>query len=121
MPTRTAPDIERLVGAELEEIADLRVLTLIRSLLVTPPVWHERDWDYGEDDERYPCWTVAEHPFSGQAIVFSDDGFGPEFPWGLVPMKDTWFGMDCDWSRTLQQAFLKSCAWAEAQAGSASP
>jgi hypothetical protein len=114
MPERTPEEIERLVVAELERITDLRVLTVLRPLLVSP-TRHERDWDYGQPGERYPCWTVAEHPPSGTSIVFSDYGFGPRLPWGLVWIEGPWFGMDSGWFQTLQEAFLDSIAWAEAQ------
>jgi hypothetical protein len=77
------------------------------------PHYHQRDWDYGQQGERYPCWTVAEHPASKTAIVFSDYGFGPRMPWGLVWMTDTWFGMDSGWFETLEAAFRDSFAWDE--------
>lgn len=53
----------------------------------------------------YPCWTVAIDEPTDTSIVFSDYGFGPTFPWGVVPTSDNWFGMDGGWFETLEEAF----------------
>jgi hypothetical protein len=52
------PDrIQQLVDAELTRIQDTDLVGRIRDLLVTPrPV--EREWDYGEPNQTYVCWTV---------------------------------------------------------------
>ena len=110
MIERTPDEIQQLVEAELLRIHDTRVRDALQALLVSPRC-HQRDWDYGQEGERYSCWTVAEHPASETAIVFSDYGFGPSMPWGLVWMKDTWFGMDSGWFETLEEAFRDSMAW----------
>ncbi|HEY1013064.1 MAG TPA: hypothetical protein VGE07_10205 [Herpetosiphonaceae bacterium] len=113
MPRRTAVAIARLVDAELAQIADQRVRLLIQALRV-PPTCHMRQWDYGLAGEQYACWTVAVHAPSGSAIVFSDDGFGPQRPWGLVGIDHLWFGMDRGWFATLEEAVRESFAWSEA-------
>lgn len=112
MTERTANEIQRLVEAQLVHIKDVRVRDALQSILVSPTC-HQRDWDYGQEGERYPCWTVAEHLTSETAIVFSDYGFGPRMPWGLVWIRDTWFGMDSGWFETLEEAFRDSKAWEE--------
>ena len=112
MIERTAQEIQQLVEAELVRIQDSRVRDALQSLFVSPRC-HQRDWDYGQEGERYPCWTVAEHAPSETAIVFSDYGFGPRMPWGLVWMKDSWFGMDSGWFETVEEAFRDSMAWEE--------
>ena len=108
---RTIREIEKIVQSELFTISLPEIVAAIKPLLVTPTM-HLRNWDYGQPGEAYHCWTVLEHPESDTAIVYSDDGFGPTCPWGLVGLSasDKWFGMDSGWFRTLEDAFCDSFA-----------
>jgi len=101
---RTAEDISILVDLEMEKIADLVIQDALKSILIYPSR-HLRDWDHGKPGERYPCWRVAEHKESDTGIVYSDFGFGPELPWGLVFLSDSWFGLDSSWFSNLEDAF----------------
>src|SRR5688572_20142885 len=108
----TPPDVEKLVQQQLANIGDRVLLARIRELLVSPyPV--ERDWDYGAPGEKYTCWTVLEHCPSNTGIAYSEGGFGPTFPWGLVFLSGPHMniGMDGGWHDTLEEAMLNSMAW----------
>ena len=64
---KQAVDIEKLVTQEIERISQQDLVDTIRRLLV--PVRSEaRGWDYGEPDQTYPCWIVAEHRPSNTAL-----------------------------------------------------
>jgi hypothetical protein len=104
--------IDRFVDDELARISDPVVVAAIRRLLV-PPYAVEREWDYGRPGEKYPCWTILEHPPSNTGIAYCDKGFGPSHPWGLVFLSGTYMsiGMDCAWYATLEGAMRESMAW----------
>ncbi|MEM9417449.1 MAG: hypothetical protein AAGA25_00160 [Planctomycetota bacterium] len=108
MSELTAETVAALVNQELIREPDPAVIRRIRALLVKPKCV-DRAWDYGGADS-YPCWTVVEHPGSNTGIVYCDEGFGPNCPWGLVWLsgKDTGMGMDCGWYATLVEAFKES-------------
>jgi hypothetical protein len=110
MPDRQTVNLR--VERELSAIHDRPLLDLVRKLLVVPYAV-ERDWDYGAPGQKYVCWTVLEHPPSGTGIAYCEQGFGPEFPWGLVFLSepDTSMGMDCSWFASLEDAVRESQAW----------
>jgi hypothetical protein len=113
----TAPRLRALIDAELVDLDDARVAAHVRDLLVEPvPVL--RDWDYGEEDEQYTCWSVLEHPQSATGIAFCDAGFGPGRPWGLVNLPHDAvppgsMGMDCSWFSRFLDAYFDSLAATE--------
>jgi hypothetical protein len=68
--------LKALVEDELARLADARVTTHIRSLLIEPtPVL--RDWDYGVPGQQYVCWNVLEHHPSNTGVAYCESGFGP--------------------------------------------
>jgi hypothetical protein len=106
----TALDVDRvaeLACGEVERIGDSIVREELRARLRTP-VLHEREWDYGLPEDRFACWTVVEDESSDTAIVYSEFGFGPHSPWGLVSVSNLSFGMDSGWFRRLEDAFVDS-------------
>jgi hypothetical protein len=103
----SAEDVAAHVERELAMIEDAVVRETLRSRIITPER-HLRNWDYGAPGEQYPCWTVAADPESDSAIVYSEHGFGPSDPWGLVFITKPWFGMDCGWFARLEDAFVDS-------------
>lgn len=112
-------DAEKILSAietELEQVSDLRVVRHIRSLIVTPAVVM-RPWDYGDEDIEYPCWSVLEHEKSNTGVAYSEYGFGPSYPWGLVALTgsrdDMSMGMDCGWYPCLVEAYFESFASAD--------
>ncbi|MGR4865611.1 hypothetical protein [Caulobacter sp. LARHSG274] len=109
-----ANTFKSLIERELEVVADPRVLTAIRALMVEPtPVM--RGWDYGEPDQQFECWTVLDDTQGSETvIVYCEEGFGPSMPWGLVSAgtddkgAPASMGMDCGWFPTLLEAFYDS-------------
>lgn len=110
--TVTPASLHALVENELAGICDARVVQHIRSLLVAPKAVL-RLWNYGEDDEAYPCWSVLDHVRSSTGIAYCEHGFGPGRPWGLVGLAgfaDQSLGMDSGWFSTFTDAFFESTA-----------
>jgi hypothetical protein len=97
---------------ELSTIRDSSLLDLARKLLVEPYAI-ERDWDYGAPGQRYVCWTVLEHQPSGTGVAYCVEGFGPEYPWGLVFLDGPHMniGMDSALFASLEDAVRESKAW----------
>lgn len=108
-----AHELNAMVDDEVAQLSDSCVVAHIRALLVEPTVTMRR-WDYGREDERYPCWTVLRHSASNTGIAYCEHGFGPRSPWGLVFLEGdegrTSMGMDCSWYTTFLQAFIESQA-----------
>jgi hypothetical protein len=106
-----ATDIAQLVRSELDRIADHRLVDAIAPLLVAPHL-EDRDWDYGPANQTYPCWIVLEHPSSNTGIAYCSEGFGPQYPWGLLFLKGEHLnmGMDSGWYASLEDAFRESMA-----------
>jgi hypothetical protein len=108
--------LKSLIERELESLSDARVLAHIRGLLIEPEVVL-REWDYGKPGEKYPCWTVLEHPPSETGIAYCEYGFGPRCPWGLVSLEESEevgsIGMDSGWFTSLLNAYFESFASAE--------
>jgi hypothetical protein len=103
----TAADVAAHVARELPTLADADVREALRSRII-PPEEHVRKWEWGAPGETYPCWTVVSDPATDTAIVYSEHGFGPSAPWGLVFISRPWFGMDSAWFRRLEDAFVDS-------------
>ena len=51
------------------------------------------------------AWVVGHSDDGGIALVYSDKGFGPSFPWGYVYTHDT-LGMDSQWHSDLEDAAI---------------
>ena len=111
----TTAHLRSLIDAELAHVSDSRVTSHIQRLLVDPkPIL--RDWDYGAPGEKYPCWSVLEHAKSNSGIAYSEFGFGPGSPWGLVFLSGSShmsIGMDCSWYTTFMEAYFESKAAAD--------
>jgi hypothetical protein len=103
----TEAEIRSLVERELASITDRVVIEGLRAHLV-PPSLHFRNWDYGKPGERYPCWSIASDPSTDTGIVYSEHGFGPRNPWGLVFLSEPFLGEDSGWFTDLVSAFLDS-------------
>lgn len=101
------PDIKDLIQKQLLLIKNPIVKYGLESILIEPTK-HLRDWDYGAKGEQFECWTIAVDTISDTSIVYSDYGFGPRKPWGLVFTSKLWFGMDSGWFDNLEDCFLES-------------
>jgi hypothetical protein len=102
--------IKQILEEALAMIEDQEILSAIKPLLVEPRE-EPCEWDYGEPGESYTCWIFLEHPDSGTGIAYSEEGFGPDRPWGLVDLSKPGFGMDSGWYSSLEDAFCDS--WAD--------
>lgn len=110
--SKTARDISAIVEAEIANIAQPDLVARVRELMV--PVRCElRGWDYGEPGEEYACWIFAEHPESNTAFAYTEHGFGPTSPWGLLFIRGEQMsmGMDSGWFISLEDLFRESRAW----------
>lgn len=80
----TAADVEALVRYDIRTLSDARVATHLASLLVASPRPLHLGWVYGAVGEAFDGFLVLDHSRSGTGIVYCQQGFGPENPWGLV-------------------------------------
>jgi hypothetical protein len=95
-----------LIEAELSAIADGAERRRVRQAVLDDPVLMRCGWDYGEEDETFPCWKVAANAERGVGVVHCEQGFGPETPWGLIWLKAAVprMGPDFGWFATLREA-----------------
>lgn len=106
--------LKQLIEKELSSLSDDRVIRHVRSMLIEPKM-RLRHWDWGEPGTRYQCWDILEEQ-GGLGIAYSEYGFGPKCPWGLVRvsgMTDEYslnIGMDCAWYPKLLDAYFESAA-----------
>ena len=106
---RTTEEIKAMINAEMKSIKDPLVYQALQSLLVFPTA-HLRTWEWDSLQKEYQCWTVMEDKDSDTGIVYSDFGFGPKNPWGLVLLSELNFGMDTGWFSNLEDTFCDSFA-----------
>lgn len=107
-----AKRVSEMVEQELANVADTKLSSRVRELLV-PPYPVERVWDYGLPGEHFTCWTILEHHDSNTGIAYCEHGFGPRHPWGLVFLSGPHMniGMDSAWFVSLEDAMRDSMAW----------
>ena len=110
-------EVAALVAEQVALIEDSDRRDLLLRLLVEPRV-EEREWDYGEEGERYPYWVVAESPEHHLILVYCEQGFGPESPWGWLYNGESEceeelasLGMDAQWEWYLESALTNSGIW----------
>jgi hypothetical protein len=101
--------IEELVLRELRAIADQPLLEMLRTILV-PPEAQRRAWPYLGDPEL-SCWLVAKIPDTRTGIVYSENGYGPSYGWGVVDLDVLEMGMDGAWHINLEHAFRSCGMW----------
>ncbi len=111
----TADEITKLIESELTDLDDRRIVDHIRGVLIPPEV-QLRPWDYGPPDTSYPCWMVLKHRASNTGIAYSEYGFGPKLPWGLLFLegdRHMSMGMDSGWFGHFLDAFFECVASTE--------
>jgi hypothetical protein len=100
-----------LIDAEVTRASDPSVREVIARYRVAPRL-EMRAWAYAPDTS-FPCWIIFEHEASNTGICYSEYGFGPLCPWGLLWLvggrQD--MGDDSGWFPTLEGAVRDSCAW----------
>lgn len=102
--------IELLVETELDRISDTTLREALRAYLI-PPRIHYRNWEYSNAPERYPCWLVADFHPEQWGVAYSEYGHGSHSHWGVVSLIQDSFGMDSQWFRFLEDAFIHSGFW----------
>jgi hypothetical protein len=108
----SAEILKTLIEREMATVSDARVIAHIRGMLVEPHAVL-LGWDYGEPGQQYLCWMVLKDVHSGGEIAYSEYGFGPRSPWGLVTSGYPHMGMDPGWFTTFLDAFFESAACLE--------
>ena len=107
LPDRTSAEVQALVDREIAKIGDGNVLQGLRGFLIEPRM-EMRTWDWHKPLRTYPVWLVAESSVYDYGIVFSDYGFAPEHPWGLVSLSVMNFDADYHWLSSLEAAYRDS-------------
>ena len=106
-------ELSAVIARELALVDDPDRREALRSILVDPRR-EEREWDYGAPGQRHSYWVVADASERGTILVYCQEGFGPEFPWGFLdtdgPRADS-LGMDSQWCWYLEEAFVRSGLW----------
>ena len=106
-PTRSVEEVSSIVAQQMSSIQNTEIVDALRSFLV-PPRLEMRVWDWTKERLEFPTFVVAESQRYNYGIVFSDNGFGPDSPWGLVFSSARNFDADYCWYATLEEAFLES-------------
>jgi hypothetical protein len=115
-PARQVDEIQAIVASELARFADPTLASALRTFLIAPRM-ELRTWDWSSDHPQLPTWVVAESPRFDYGVIYSESGFGPENPWGLVFSSHTNFGADNCWYSSLESAFSDSRLIEEHQEG----
>jgi hypothetical protein len=103
--TIDAANLKKLIENERARVTDTRVTTQIRGFFVEPtPIL--RNWNYGAKGQKHLCWNVLEHGPEDTAIIYSENGFGPKAPWGLVALQGMSMGTGS--FPTFMQAYFES-------------
>ena len=89
------------------KITDVHLAEGLRTFLIEPRL-EKRVWDWGKTYEEYPIWVIAESSRYDYGIAFSDYGFAPEYPWGLIFLSHSNFDADYCWYATLEEAYRDS-------------
>lgn len=110
--TETAIEIDGLFEQEATRIAQPELLALVRRLRVVTRK-EDRPWDYGAENQTFPCWIVLVHKESNTAVAYCSSGFGPRDAWGLLFLDGPCLnmGMDSGWFVSLEDAVRDSMAW----------
>ena len=107
VPDKTAAEVRLLVEGAAEKITDPDIAKGLRAFLI-PPRQELRTWNWHKPYVQYSVWVVAESSQHDYGIVFSDYGFAPECPWGLVFSSHNDFDADYCWYPSLEQAYRES-------------
>lgn len=104
--TKTREEVEALVAAELDRVVDPARRAELHRHLARPELV-TLGWEYGPPDEL-SCWLVGVRGDGRLHLVYNDDGFGPDLPWGAVFAASSSMGMDAQWSSRLEGAAIKA-------------
>jgi hypothetical protein len=94
---------QNLLAVEKKCFQNSRALKRFSELAVEPEVGKLK-WDYG--NEIFECFIVFKDIHTDTGIVYSEFGFGPKNPWGLVFLSQMRSGMDSGWFNNLFDCFM---------------
>jgi hypothetical protein len=103
--SRSATAVKALVAAELERAADAVCRERLASVLVEPS-FLSLAWEYGALGATRLCCIVARLGDGDRALVYCEDGFGPQEPWGAVSLAEGSMGTDDQWYGSLYDAAI---------------
>ena len=107
VPDRTTDEVHLLVEAEVRKFANASIVQGVQTFLVEPRL-ETRAWEWERPLATFPVWIVAESSRYDYGIAFSDYGFAPDHPWGLVFLSHRGFDADYCWFPTLEDAYKDS-------------
>lgn len=93
------------IQIELKRIRESSRRECLQALLVEPREV-SLSWDYGREGERFTCWQVGQSSDGKTWLVYCNQGFGPDFPWGFVFRRSDSLGMDSQWHVGLEDAAI---------------
>ena len=109
--------MKRLVGEQVDGIVDSDLREAAMRLLIEP-LLRDVPWEYGREDEAFPCWIVADlQPSVPYVVAYCERGFGPEEPFGIIDGDLSSLGMDAQWFRSLEAALRSSGVFGESPPG----
>ena len=99
--------IQKLLVVEKKRFQNACALKRFSELEVEPEA-DRLKWDYGR--ETFDCFIVLKDIQTNTGIVYSEFGFGPQNPWGLVFLSKMQSGMDSGWFNNLFDCFMDTPA-----------
>jgi len=105
-------EMEKLVKNGIERISQQDLIDTIKNHII-PLRLENREWDYVDSFTEYPCYIVLEDKKSNTAVAYCEQGFGPNYPWGLIFIEGEVMslGMDSGWFASLEEAVRNSMFW----------
>jgi len=103
--SRSVAAMKALITAQLERIPDADCRDHLARLLVEP-TFISLAWEYGALGATRLCCVVARLEDGERAVVYCEDGFGPQEPWGAVLLGEASMGDDDQWHGSLHDAAL---------------
>src|SRR5260370_39341323 len=100
-PDRTTDEVRILVETQMRKITSRSLARGLETFLTNPRP-EMRVWGWSKKPAEYPVWVIAESSRYDYGIVFSDYGFAPEHPWGLIFLSHSGFDADYCWYPTLE-------------------
>ena len=101
--SRSVAALKALITAQIERIPDADCRDRLAQLLVEP-TFVSLAWEYGTLGATRLCCVVARLDDGERAVVYSEDGFGPQEPWGAVSLGEASMGDDDQWYGSLHDA-----------------
>jgi hypothetical protein len=101
--SRSASAMKALATAELERVPDQDCRERLARVLVEP-AFVALAWEYGALGATRLCCVVARLEDGERALVYCEDGFGPQEPWGAVLLSQASMGDDDQWHGSLYDA-----------------